>query len=162
MLVLLVLVLFIIIIIIIIIIISCRHFFCLPSHNKWPKANRTISLHFQHFPQYPYSSQQCSLLHHKSAVYVIPTTMSKIFETSASFLVKQGTTGKVQFLFSRSFLLVPTKFSFWEQDWALAYNFMKFWDFSDISQDLALTRRAEAIVLCPFLSHLWYTFAFFV
>ena len=25
------------------------------------------------------------------------------------------------------------KSSFWEKDWALGYNSMKFWDFSDIS-----------------------------
>ena len=36
--------------------------------------------------------------------------------------------GKVQFLFFSSFLLVSTKFSFWEKDWALGYNSMKFLD----------------------------------
>ena len=43
-----------------------------------------------------------------------------------SFRVKQRTTGKVQFLFVRSFLLVLTQFLFWEEDWALGYTFMKF------------------------------------
>ena len=37
--------------------------------------------------------------------------------------------GKVQFLFFRSFSLASTKFSFWEDDRALGYNFMNFWDF---------------------------------
>ena len=57
---------------------------------------------------------------------IIATTIHKIFETNSSFHVKQGTTGKVQFLFLSSFLLVLTKFLFWEEDWALVYNSMKF------------------------------------
>ena len=65
-------------------------------------------------------------------LYQIATTIHKIFETNSSFHVKQRTTGKLQLLFS-SFLLVLTKFSFWEEDWALGYNSMKFWDFPDIS-----------------------------
>ena len=40
------------------------------------------------------------------------TTIHKIFETNSSFYVKQCTTGKVQFLFFSSFLLVLTQFSF--------------------------------------------------
>ena len=58
--------------------------------------------------------------------------MDKIFEANSSFRVKQRTTGKVRFLFARSFLLVLTKFSFWE-DWSRGYKSMKFWDFSDLS-----------------------------
>ena len=46
---------------------------------------------------------------------LVTTTTGKIFEKNSSFHVKQGTTGKVQFLFSRSLLLVLTKFSFWEE-----------------------------------------------
>ena len=52
--------------------------------------------------------------------------LRKIFETNSSFHVKQRITGKVQFLFFSSFLLVLTKSSFWEEDWALGYNSMKF------------------------------------
>ena len=48
-----------------------------------------------------------------------PTIIDKISETNSIFHVKWGTTGKVQFLFSRSFLL--------------GYNSIKFWDFHDIS-----------------------------
>ena len=66
-------------------------------------------------------------------IFVLATTIHKIFETNSSFHVKQCTTGKVQFLFFSSFLLVLTKFSFWEEDWALGYNSMIFWDFPDIS-----------------------------
>ena len=47
--------------------------------------------------------------------------------------MKQFPTGRVQFLYFRSFLLVLTKFLFWKEDWALGYNSMKFLDFSDIS-----------------------------
>ena len=54
------------------------------------------------------------------------TTIHKIFETNSSFHVKQRTTGKVQFVFFSSFLLVLTKFLFWEEGWALGYNSMKF------------------------------------
>ena len=55
-----------------------------------------------------------------------PTTIHKISETNSSFHMKQCTTGKVHFLFFSSFLLVLTKVSFWEEDWALGYNSMKF------------------------------------
>ena len=62
-----------------------------------------------------------------------PTTIHRIFETKSTFHVKQRTTGKVQFPFVSSFLLVLTKFSFSEEDWALGYNSMKFGNFPDIS-----------------------------
>ena len=61
------------------------------------------------------------------------TIMYKIFETNCSFHVKDPTTGKVQFLFFRTFLPISTKSSFWEEDWALGYNSMKFWYFLGIS-----------------------------
>ena len=48
-----------------------------------------------------------------------PTIMTKAFETSSSFQVKWGTTGKVQFLFFKGFFLVLIKFSFLGGDWAL-------------------------------------------
>ena len=37
------------------------------------------------------------------------------------------------FLLFKSFLLVPTKLSFWQEDWALGYDSMKFRHFPDIS-----------------------------
>ena len=46
------------------------------------------------------------------------------------------TTGKLQFLFSGSRLLVLTKFSFWEEDWTLGYNYMKFWHYSELVRQL--------------------------
>ena len=41
--------------------------------------------------------------------------------------------GKDQFRFSRWFVLVLTKFSFWKEDWVLGYNSMKLRDFPDTS-----------------------------
>ena len=40
--------------------------------------------------------------------------------------------GKAELLFLRGFLLALTKFSFWEKDWALGYNFTTFWCFPNI------------------------------
>ena len=48
-------------------------------------------------------------------------------------MVFNAVTGKDQFLFFRRFLLALTKFSFQEEDWALANKSMNFLDFSDIS-----------------------------
>ena len=50
----------------------------------------------------------------------------KVLETNSSFHVKERTTGKVQFLFFRKFLLLLTKFSFWEEDRGLGNNSVKF------------------------------------
>ena len=41
--------------------------------------------------------------------------MDKTLETDSSFHAKQGTTGKLQFLFFKSFLLVLKKTLFWEE-----------------------------------------------
>ena len=54
------------------------------------------------------------------------TTTHKIFETNSSFHIKNRTTGKAQFLFFSSFLLVLTNFLFSEKDRALEDNSMKF------------------------------------
>ena len=49
------------------------------------------------------------------------------------FMWNNTTTVKFQFLFLSSFLLLLTKPLFSEEDWALAYNSLKFYDFLDIS-----------------------------
>ena len=51
--------------------------------------------------------------------------LAKIYDTNFSVIVKQRTMGKVQFQFSKSFLLVLTKVLFWEEDWALGYNYIR-------------------------------------
>ena len=42
-------------------------------------------------------------------------------------------------LFFKSFSLVLIKFWLWQEDWALGYHSVKFWDFSDISGQLVYT-----------------------
>ena len=51
------------------------------------------------------------------------TIIHKVLETNSSFHVKERTTGKVQFLFFREFLLLLT---FWEEDRGLGNNSVKF------------------------------------
>ena len=63
--------------------------------------------------------------HVKSKKLFLETTVDKIFEISSTFHVKYRTTGKFQFLFFGSFLLLLTKFLFWEEGWALVYNSIK-------------------------------------
>ena len=58
---------------------------------------------------------------------------AKIYETNFSVGVKKLTTGKVQFQYVNSFLLVSTKFSFWEEDCAQDHNSIKIWDLLNIS-----------------------------
>ena len=55
----------------------------------------------------------------------------KISETNFSFHVKQRTT--IKFLFFKRILLVLTKLSFWQRDWALDNCSIKFRQFPDIS-----------------------------
>ena len=57
----------------------------------------------------------------------------KVSETNSSIHVKWCTTGKVEFLFFKSFLLVLTKLSFWQGVMALRHHSMKFRQFTDIS-----------------------------
>ena len=74
------------------------------------------------------------------AIYIItsrhskwlPTITHKGSKTNSSFYVKQRATGKVYFLFFKSFLLVLKKHSFWQGYWALGYNSMAFRQFLDI------------------------------
>ena len=54
------------------------------------------------------------------------------FGANSSFPVKYRTAGRFQFLSFSNFLLVLTKFLFWEEDWTLGYNSMKFRDFPDL------------------------------
>ena len=56
--------------------------------------------------------------------------MDKIIEKSFKKF-KKFATRKIQFLFFSNFLLVLTKFSFWEEDWALRFHivFRFFWYF---------------------------------
>ena len=61
------------------------------------------------------------------------TITHKISETNSKFHVKKRATGKVSFLFCKNFLLVLTKLSFWQEDWALGYHSINFRHFPNIS-----------------------------
>ena len=61
------------------------------------------------------------------------TIVRKIFETNSSFRVKLRATGKVYFIFFKSFLLVLTKSLFRLEDWTLGYHSTKLRHFLDIS-----------------------------
>ena len=63
------------------------------------------------------------------------TIMDRIFETNSILdcaLVHYGKS-PISIFFFNNFLPVLTRFSFWEENWALSYNAITFWDFFDIS-----------------------------
>ena len=75
--------------------------------------------------------QQMSLKHFK---FLLDSTIThKIFESNSNFHVKQCTMENFDGCFS-SLLLVLTKLSFQQGDWALGYYSMKFRKFPDISK----------------------------
>ena len=58
----------------------------------------------------------------KQRYRLLPTKiMDKLFETNFRFHVKWRTMGIVQYSLFNNFSQV---FSFWQEDWALGYNFM--------------------------------------
>ena len=73
------------------------------------------------------------------------TITHRISETNSSFRGKQRIVGKVKFLFYKSFLLVLTKLSFWQGNWALGYHSMGFRQFPDISLSRSTTRKSTHI-----------------
>ena len=56
-----------------------------------------------------------------------------IFEADSSFRVEWCAAGRVSFLFLGNILLVLAGLSFWLGEWALAYHFMEFGQFPDVS-----------------------------
>ena len=54
----------------------------------------------------------------------------KIFETNSSFMRNSALRKKFNFCFFKGFLLVLTKFAFWQEDWTLGYYSMNFPDIS--------------------------------
>ena len=66
---------------------------------------------------------------------MFPETINhKITGANSTFLMKERTVGKDECLFFKIFLLVLTKLSFWEGDWALGYHSLKLRQFPDISK----------------------------
>ena len=76
------------------------------------------------------------------------TIMDKIFETKPSFHVKWDITGKVQLLFFKSFLASYKKRSFCEEEWALGYNSMRFWDLLLLTL-LLVSKLANSLTKVP-------------
>ena len=60
------------------------------------------------------------------------TITSKISKANSYFHLDQLATGKADYIFLKSFLLVLTKLVFSQGDWALSYHPMEFRQFSDI------------------------------
>ena len=69
----------------------------------------------------------------RSKILFPETIFAKIYEINLSVSVKQLSAGKVQLQYLNIFLLVLTKFSFWDEDRALGYNSMKILDLLNIS-----------------------------
>ena len=63
-------------------------------------------------------------------IYIL--SAENISETNSGFHVKERTTWKVLLLFFETFLLVLSKFLFWQGECALGYHFSKFRDFLNV------------------------------
>ena len=63
---------------------------------------------------------------------LLPTIIHKIFEAKIYFSCEIVYYGKSSISVFQEIFTSTGKFSFWEGGWALANNFMKFWDFPDI------------------------------
>ena len=59
-------------------------------------------------------------------------SFAKYLRLTLVFMRNSALWEKFNFCFSRDFLLVLTKFSFWQGGWALGYHSMKFRHFPDI------------------------------
>ena len=66
---------------------------------------------------------------HRTPQDLVTRGIDKIFEKNLGFHVRYCSREKVQNLLFSNFLLVLIIFSFWEEDWALDYNSIEFWDF---------------------------------
>ena len=62
-----------------------------------------------------------------------PQSFKKHLRPTLVFMWNSALRQKFNFCFSVRFLLVLTKFSFWEGDWGLGNNSMKIWHVCDIS-----------------------------
>ena len=62
-----------------------------------------------------------------------PQSRAKYWRQALVSIWNRAPREKCNFLFLKGFLLVLKKVSFSEEDWALGYNSMTFWDFPDIS-----------------------------
>ena len=72
-----------------------------------------------------------SMVRIKSKIYFLETIIEKILETNLPCEITQYWKSYVSIF--NSFMLVFTKFSFWQEEWALSYHSLKFTDFLDTS-----------------------------
>ena len=70
--------------------------------------------------------------------------MDKLFERNFRFHVKWCIMGKVHYLVCINFSLVLTKLSSWEEEWALSYNSLKFWDLPKILSCLTIPEATHS------------------
>ena len=77
------------------------------------------------------------------------------FRQTSDLMWKSRITGKYYFLFFINILLALTKCSIWQEELALVYNSIKFWDFPEVSRP----EKRVAYTICitdndaPF--HMW-------
>ena len=103
------------------------------STDIWERTDTVLvnNWYFSHQQQQQKLKSSQNLLKNKylfsfQHAIIQPAIMDKIFETNSSFHLKQRTTGKAQFLFFRSFLLVSKNILFSEGDRALDRISLKF------------------------------------
>ena len=72
------------------------------------------------------------------ALILVWSCVKKLRVTKIVKQIKFEDVLKVQFLFFSSFLLILTKFSFWEEGWTLRCNSMKYQNFPDILEFLEI------------------------
>ena len=58
----------------------------------------------------------------------------KVTETNSTFHMEWHIAGKVEFLCVKSFILILTKLSFWQGDWALGFHSMELRQFPGVSK----------------------------
>ena len=109
---------------------SYKNFPRLSASFKFKATNFTVPTKTENLWKPPESTQK-----HLQAPKTIHPKASAITLNQPSPLkaIQNQPTAKVQFLFFRRFLLVLTKLSFLEGDWALDNNSMKIWHFCYIS-----------------------------
>ena len=88
----------------------CKKFFS-------KKTESFVDIHFITGLKKHTSKKRALLISRGDQNFGKPTIIQKIFDTNSIFHVKWRTTGKVEFLLFKSFLLTLTKFSFWQEDW---------------------------------------------
>ena len=89
-----------------------------------------------------------------------PQSWAKYLRQTLVFMWNSALREKFNFYFFRSFLLVLTKFSFWKNDWALGYNSIKFWNYSDFPNFLSsLISKVLSCSATPEAARIYHVYA---